>query len=470
MQLTLAKRRQKMKRHQKKHKYQAQGQLVAALLNQLPFKPTSDQIKVWQEIQRDMNSAYPMNRLLQGDVGSGKTLISALMLVKAVAAGWQGALMAPTEILAEQHYTSLSLWFKQLGINCCVLTGSLKKNQREKILNDLRQGKIQVLIGTHALIQKGVDFQQLAAVVVDEQHRFGVKQRLALLDKGHWPDMLVMTATPIPRTLALTAYGDLDISVIESLPPGRQPVRTHQISHQSVHDLYRLISREAQQGRQSYLVCPLVAESAVLDVQNVVDLAAEVRGFAAEPANIFQGLNIGLLHGRLKVAEKEKVISQFHQGEIDVLVSTTVIEVGVDVPNATVMAIIDADRFGLAQLHQLRGRVGRGKHRSYCILVAAPKTNEAKQRLAAMVNTSDGFVLAEEDLRLRGPGDFLGTKQSGLPEFKIADIIKDRQALVCARQEATALVQKDPEFKQPEQQLLVPELQRRFVADKSLLN
>ena len=282
--------------------------------------------------------------------------------------------------------------------------------------------------------------------------------------------MLVMTATPIPRTLALTAYGDLDMSVIYSLPPGRKPVHTHHITHRSTNDLYRLIRQEARQGRQSYIICPLVEESEVLDVQAAVALAAELRAFAEKPAGVLEGLHIGLLHGRLKAAEKEKVMSDFRQGQIDVLVSTTVIEVGVDVPNATVMAIMDADRFGLAQLHQLRGRVGRGQHRSYCILVAEPKTEEAKQRLAAMVNTSDGFALAEEDLRLRGPGEFLGIKQSGLPKFKIADIIRDRQALVCARQEAEMLVQKDPEFKLPEHQLLVKELQRRFAENKSLMN
>ncbi|MEG6615263.1 ATP-dependent DNA helicase RecG [Peptococcaceae bacterium 1198_IL3148] len=465
LQLMLAKRRQKNQRLEKYHRYQpGEGPLVQQLLAKLPFKPTTDQIKVWTEIYHDLDSPYPMNRLLQGDVGSGKTLISALMLVKAVESGLQGALMAPTEILAEQHYIGLTQWLQPLGIKVGLLTSSIKKSQRETLLAQCESGQLQVLIGTHALIQEVVNFKKLGAVVVDEQHRFGVKQRMALQAKGNLPDVLVMTATPIPRTMALTVYGDLEMSVIYQLPPGRKPIRTHFVNHKRIRDVYSLIKREVSQGRQAYIVCPLVEESEALDVQSAVDLAAELS------QSTFKEMRIGLLHGRMRAEEKEMVMHDFRAGEIDVLVSTTVIEVGVDVSNATVMVILDADRFGLAQLHQLRGRVGRGKHQSHCILVANPKTDEGKKRMAAMVNSNDGFALAEEDLRLRGPGEFLGFKQSGVPEFKIANLIRDRQAMEYARHEASLLVQKDSGFKADEHHLLVKELQRRFGNKEELLN
>jgi ATP-dependent DNA helicase RecG len=465
LQLVLAKRRQKIKRVEKSHHYQpGEGRVVKELLHRLPFKPTTDQVKVWQEIIQDLDSNYPMNRLLQGDVGAGKTLISALLLVKAVESGLQGALMAPTEILAEQHYIGLTKWLEPLGIKVGLLTSSVKKSKRETLLSDCESGELQVLIGTHALIQDVVNFKKLGAVVVDEQHRFGVKQRLALQAKGSQPDVLVMTATPIPRTMALTVYGDLEMSVIYQLPPGRKPIRTHFVYHKKIQDVYNLIKKEVAQGRQAYIVCPLVEESEALDVQSAVDLAAELS------QSKLKDLQIGLLHGRMRPDEKENVMNAFREGTIDVLVSTTVIEVGVDVPNATVMIILDADRFGLAQLHQLRGRVGRGKHQSYCILVANPKTDEGKQRMAAMVKTTDGFALAEEDLRLRGPGEFLGFKQSGIPEFKIANLIRDRQAMECARHEASLLAQQDNDFKAPGNQALAKELQRRFGDREALLN
>lgn len=465
LQLAMAKRRKKIKLEEKDHHYPpGNGPLVEELLNSLPFDPTADQIRVWHEIRQDMESPYPMNRLLQGDVGSGKTLVSALVLVKAVDAGLQGALMAPTEILAEQHYLGLNRWMETLGIKTALLTSSVKKSQREKILNDVKEGKVQILIGTHAIIQDIVEFKRLGAVVVDEQHRFGVKQRLALQSKGNLPDVLVMTATPIPRTLALTIYGDLDVSVIYTLPPGRKPVRTYHVTHRAINDVYKLIRREVQKGKQAYIVCPLVEESEILDVQAAVDLAQQLR------ESTFKDFNVGLLHGRMKAEEKEKVMDEYRKGTIDILVSTTVIEVGVDVPNATVMVILDANRFGLAQLHQLRGRVGRGRSQSYCILVADPKTEEGKQRMAAMVNSTDGFNLAEEDLRLRGPGEFLGVRQSGLPEFKIADIIRDRRAMECARQEALELVEKDPGLQLPEHRLLAKVLYEKYGKNEKLLN
>lgn len=465
LQLLLVGRGLKNKRQPKKHSYSVGSRkLVESFLKQLPFKPTQDQIKVWREIENDMDSKYPMYRLLQGDVGSGKTLVSALMLLKSVDAGLQGALMAPTEILAEQHYLSLTKWLQPLGVKIALLTGSIKKSQREQLLQQISQGEVQILIGTHALIQEVVSFNNLGAVVVDEQHRFGVKQRLALQAKGSSPDVLVMTATPIPRTLALTVYGDLDLSTIYQLPPGRQPIRTYLVNHQRINDVYRLIIKEVRQGRQAYIVCPLVEESEALAVQSAVDLAAELE------TGPLKGLRIGLLHGRMKTQEKESAMEAFRQGQIEVLVSTTVIEVGVDVPNATVMVIMDADRFGLAQLHQLRGRVGRGQHQSYCILVASPKTEEGKLRMAAMVNASDGFVLAEEDLKLRGPGEFLGFKQAGMPEFKIANIIRDRKAMEYARLEAVALLHADADLQLPGHRNLAKELQNRFGNRQNLLN
>lgn len=465
LQLLLAQLRIKNKRRQKSHSYSgSSGQLIKTFLHRLPFTPTQDQLRVWQEIKTDLASNYPMNRLLQGDVGSGKTLVSMLMLLQAVDAGLQGALMAPTEILAEQHYQGIRELLHPLGIKTALLTGSIKKTQREQILKDISQGETQIIIGTHALIQNVVDFDKLGVVVVDEQHRFGVKQRLALQTKGVMPDTLVMTATPIPRTLALTVYGDLDCSTIYQMPPGRKPTATYLFNHQRVGDVYRLIKKEVRHGGQAYIVCPLVEESELLAAQSAVELAAELE------TGDLQGLNIGLLHGRMNPQLKEKTMEAFRQGEVDVLVSTTVIEVGVDVPNATVMVIIDAQRFGLAQLHQLRGRVGRGSQRSYCILVANPQNEEGRLRMAAMANSTDGFQLAEEDLRLRGPGELLGFKQAGIPEFKIANIIRDRKAMEYARLEAIALVEADAELQNPHHAHLRQELQTRFSDRGKLLN
>ncbi|MCL0032470.1 ATP-dependent DNA helicase RecG [Peptococcaceae bacterium] len=468
LQLALVKRRKNLKEVKKLHSYQnAKSSRLKFFLECLPFKPTADQNRVWEEIQRDMNSTKPMNRLLQGDVGSGKTLLSALMLLKAVDAGLQGAFMVPTEILAEQHYINLSKWFEGLKVKLELLTSRISKSQRTDILHKLKSGQIDVLIGTHALLTEDVVFKNLACVVIDEQHRFGVKQRLNLLKKGAYPDVLIMTATPIPRTLALTAYGDLDISVINNLPPGRKPVRTYHITKDSIDKLYRLIKKEALNGRQSYIVCPLIEESEALEAEAATKLADELIEMSRDKSSILYGLRIGLLHGKLKVGEKENVMEMFRKGGIDVLVSTTVIEVGVDVPNATVMAIIDAERFGLAQLHQLRGRVGRGTSQSYCILVCDPKSKESRMRINAFVNTSDGFELAEQDLRLRGPGEFLGTKQSGIPKFKIADIIRDQKALIVAKKEAELMLENKGALSN---KILLQELKRRFKTGLSFVN
>lgn len=403
-----------------------------------------------------MHRSVPMYRLLQGDVGSGKTVISTLALLKAAENGLQGALMVPTEILAEQHYLFLKRYMEPLGINVGLLTGKMKKAEKNMAFQLIESGQMQIVIGTHALIQENIAFKHLAMAVIDEQHRFGVRQRATLQDKGICPDMLVMTATPIPRTLAMTLYGDLDISVIDQLPPGRKPIKTHVIYENKLPDTYEFMRKQIRIGRQAYIICPLVEESEHVESQAAIDLALELsEGELAD-------FSVGLLHGRMKSELKEEVMTKFRLGEIDALVTTTVIEVGVDVPNATVMVILDADRFGLAQLHQLRGRVGRGLEQSYCILVANPKTDEARARLAAMHRSEDGFYLAEQDLRIRGPGEFCGTRQSGLPDLKVADLIRDWKILEVARQEAIDLLASDPELKKPENEALLREIRTRF--------
>lgn len=452
-QLGIGLQRSRSKRKPKEHNY-LQESLTEQLLKNLPFQLTSAQTRVYKEIQTDLQKPYAMNRLLQGDVGAGKTIVAALALCKAAGSGFQSALMAPTELLAEQHAKNIIELLEPLGVKVALLTGSSKKG-RVRILDAVASGEIQVVVGTHALIQNEVQFKNLSLVVVDEQHRFGVRQRAALQDKGVAPDVLVMTATPIPRTLALTLYGDLDVSVIDELPPGRQLIKTYHLSLSQAGKAVGLVKKQVEEGKQAYVVCPLIEESEKIDTQAAVDLYERLQKALPE-------CKVGLLHGKMKAPDKEKMMENFRIGTVNILVSTTVIEVGVDVPNATVMIIWDAQRFGLAQLHQLRGRVGRGKEQSYCIIVSDPSTREAKERLTAMCHTQDGFKLAEEDLKLRGPGEFFGTRQSGIPDFKIANLVRDAREIEQARKEAEQLLKDDPELKSLPNQALVEQFVRRF--------
>jgi ATP-dependent DNA helicase RecG len=386
----------------------------------LPFDLTAAQIRVLDEIYRDMEAPRRMNRLLQGDVGSGKTVIAALAMARAAASGYQAAIMAPTEILAEQHYLSLSRLFDPYEIIVARLTGSTPAGERRSIIAALASGEIDIMVGTHALIQDDVEFKRLGLAVIDEQHRFGVKQRALLGLKGEVPDLLVMTATPIPRTLALTLYGDLSVSIIDEMPPGRKKVRTKFVSNSDARRVFAFMgSKIKKDGAQAYIVCPLVEESEKQDLIAAVTLYEELQ------QGVFADIEIGLIHGRMKTAEKEYVMNRFKQGRIKVMVSTTVIEVGVDVPDATIMTVIHAERFGLSQLHQLRGRVGRGQQQSYCFLMGDPHTEEACRRLNIMESTSDGFKLAQHDLLIRGAGEFWGVKQHGLNQLKVASLLKD---------------------------------------------
>lgn len=412
--------------------------LVESLLTLLPFPLTSAQQRVLAEIRHDLQQPQPMARLVQGDVGSGKTVVALAALLSAIEAGHQGALMAPTEVLAEQHARKLNLWLPQLHVTSALLTGSTPAPRRRALLQDLANGQLQLLIGTHALLEDPVQFERLGLVVVDEQHRFGVRQRNRLLAKGLQPHLLTMTATPIPRTLALAVHGDLDVSQIDELPPGRQPIRTLLLRGGQRQEAYDLIRDQVALGQRAYVVLPLVDESEKLDLRSAITVHQQLQ------SEVFPDLEVGLLHGRLSSAEKQEAILAFARGECQILVSTTVVEVGVDVPEASVMVIDHAERFGLAQLHQLRGRVGRGAAASTCVLINDSNNAQARQRLEVLVRSSDGFEIAEMDLRLRGPGQVLGTRQSGLPDLALASLSEDGDLLEQAREVARDLLQDDP--------------------------
>lgn len=425
----------KVQREQSKgivHQYSKEQH--SQFIESLPFPLTKAQTRVVNEILSDMTSPYRMNRLLQGDVGSGKTVVAAISIYAAILSGYQGALMVPTEILAEQHAESLFKLFEPFEVSVALLTSSVKGKKRRELLERVANNEINLLVGTHALIQDEITFHKLGLVITDEQHRFGVEQRRMLREKGEHTDVLFMTATPIPRTLAITAFGEMDVSVIDELPAGRKTIETYWVKPDMLERILAFIEKEVSKGRQAYIICPLIEESDKLDVQNALDVHSMLR-------HHYKGrYEVGLMHGRLSSDEKDSVMRSFSKNEVNILVSTTVVEVGVNVPNATLMVIYDAERFGLSQLHQLRGRVGRGSEQSYCILLADPKSETGKERMKIMTETNDGFVLSERDLELRGPGDFFGKKQSGVPIFKVADMVHDYRALEVARQDAVELV------------------------------
>jgi len=474
LELLLALRRTVIKNESPGIPFNVESKLARRLVDSLPFNLTKAQIRVIKQIAEDMRADRPMNRLLQGDVGSGKTVVALIAMLIAIDNGYQTAFMAPTEILAEQHFRTLRQFLGELPVNIRLLIGDQKRKLRMDVLDDIRRGTVQIVVGTHALIQEHVEFAKLGLVVVDEQHRFGVAQRLALRQKGFtshnrtvYPDVLIMTATPIPRTLSLTLYGDLDVSVIDELPLHRKPIKTMLFYESQRKKVFSFVRQEIVKGRQAYIVYPLVEESEKLD------LKAATESYEHLQTDIFPDLRLGLIHGRMTPDEKDAIMQKFKNKEIDILVSTTVIEVGIDIPNATVMVIEHAERFGLAQLHQLRGRVGRGADQSYCILVApdwmsrwtrrsspagaSPDEDETVQerhkaavRVNTMLQTTDGFRISEVDLQIRGPGDFFGTRQSGFPEFRIADLLNDGEILSSARQEAFDVIQRDPHLRSPD--------------------
>lgn len=457
LELLLALRKKKSETREEGIIFQRPGELIKIFLGGLPFELTSAQRKVLNEIYQDVSSGKAMHRLLQGDVGSGKTIVALIAMLMAVENGYQTALMAPTEVLAEQHYLSLGYLLEKLKIEPLLLTSSVKTPEKKNVLSKISSGEGKIVIGTHSLIQKGVDFKNLGLAVIDEQHRFGVMQRLSLKLKGQSPHLLVMTATPIPRTLALTVYGDLDVSVIDQMPPGRKKIETRLLDEGSSEKGYSLLEEELKKGRQAYIVYPLIGES------EKADLKAATEGYEYLQKEIFPHRKLALLHGRIKREEREKVMRDFRSKSYDILVCTTVIEVGLDVPNATLMLIEHAERFGLSQLHQLRGRIGRGEEQSYCILKFSQLISEdARKRLNILSSTTDGFQISEADLKLRGPGEFFGTKQHGLPDFKIADLTEDLGLLYKARDWAFRIVQEDPNLSSRENLCLRSKFIRRY--------
>ena len=470
MELGIALRRERLQRRQSAWPMQIDKRLDERIRRRFPFKLTDDQDKVIVEICADIGQAKPMNRLLQGDVGSGKTVVALYAALLAVGHHKQAAIMAPTEILAEQHFDSIERFLRNSRVRRVLLKGGLTGKKRTEVIQRISEGEVDIVVGTQALLQSDIAFKQLAIVVVDEQHKFGVRQREIIRSKDVAPHYLVMTATPIPRTLAMTVFGDLDISVIEHLPPGRQPVDTRWIDPGKLPQAYEFIRGRVQDGQQAYFVYPRVEEAD----PNENDFGDQLKAATAEREylqnKIFPEFNVGLLHGQMDRLEKKQTMEDFRQGKVNILVATIVIEVGVDVPNATIMVIEHAERFGLAQLHQLRGRIGRGDKQSYCLLFGAPKTEQAQQRLEIMTQTSDGFRIAEEDLRLRGPGEFFGTAQHGLPELKIADLLRDFDLLRMAQRDAFAMVKEDPELKEEKHQILRQVLWEKFGDDLGLVD
>ncbi len=447
-QLIMAERRLKAKVRSRGISFKKKQSLTKKYKELLPFKLTTSQERVIKEIEDDMAKPQPMHRLLQGDVGSGKTIVAVYALLLAVENGYQAALMVPTEILAEQHYLTLKNLLNNLGVNTRLLVSGISSEDKQDLKKQIKEKKTDIIIGTHALIQEDVSFKKLGLVVIDEQHKFGVTQRKILKQKGNNPDVLIMTATPIPRTLAYTIYGDLDLSVIDELPPGRKPVKTWWVTERKRKGAYGFIKKQVKSKRQAYIVYPLIEESSVLDLRAAKEMYKKLKD------KVFSGFNVGLVHGQMKSEEKQKIMQDFKKGRIDILISTVVIEVGIDIPTVSVMLIEHAERFGLSQLHQLRGRVGRGKFKSYCILVSSSTSEAAKRRLSSMSKHNDGFKIAEEDLYLRGPGEFFGTRQHGLPEIKIGNILTDSRLLELARDEAFDLLKKDPDLKEPQSRLL----------------
>ena len=429
---------------------------MSDVINTLPFKLTKAQLRVLEEIDRDMESSKNMNRLLQGDVGSGKTVVAMCTAYKAVKSGYQAAIMAPTAILATQHLENFKGILENLGIRCELLISGITKKKKEDILERLKNGEIDILIGTHALIEDNVIFKNLGLVVTDEQHRFGVKQRTKIAEKGENPDVLVMTATPIPRTLALILYGDLDISIIDELPPNRKKIETFAVNKNMTNRVNAFIKKQIDEGRQAYIVCPLVEENEEMDLKSVEKI------YDTYSKEVFPGYRVEYIHGKMKPKEKDDIMERFKKHEIDILISTTVIEVGVDVPNSNIMVIENAERFGLAQLHQLRGRVGRGDYQSYCILKFEGKSETVRKRMKVMCETNDGFVISEKDLELRGSGDFFGTMQHGLPEFKIANLFQDVDMLKMVQSVAMKILLDDPKLEKLENKLLKDLIKDKF--------
>jgi ATP-dependent DNA helicase RecG len=463
LELGMSCRRRSIRKEAKPHRIKVTEEIDRHIRALFPFEFTDDQSKVISEITQDLESSYPMNRLLQGDVGSGKTVVAVYALLSAVACGYQGAIMAPTEILASQHCRTLADLLARARVKAHLILGSTPPKEKKQILEGARTGDIQIIIGTHALIQKSVTFKHLAVLVVDEQHKFGVLQRDEFRKKGEHPDCLVMTATPIPRTLMLSVFGDLDVSTIERMPPGRVPVETIWVEPKKRAEAHDFVKKHIDKGRQVFIVYPLVKESENSDLKAATEMADRLQ------FEVFPELTVGLLHGQMKSAEKEEIMDRFRRRLVHILVSTIVVEVGVDVPNASIMIVEHAERFGLAQLHQLRGRIGRGRHKSYFLLFADARTQEAKERLKIFTRTRNGFRIAEEDLKIRGPGQFFGTAQHGLPELTIANLIDDYDVLRLARKDAFELAKGDPDLRTREHALIREALLKKFAGRLDLI-